>query len=245
MSHFFIKGFVFKTRCFCLNVKFNQQLNNKLNKPSGDYTASRVPKVLLLCYGVDLNEWDLLTKQMIRFPPTFSSFVHHPLSNSHRGIRSGCPEHWDTMENSLFWPLVKIPNPLLPAEGIWGAPGDAQLEETQPQRLKGSSGRASQPPAAGEGQRCHSAAPERELKTIREQARISPGSECFIFLLPLMNLIWRFMLINPDLKQLYLESRFHCRGIPAAWQMQLFWASIASSASSSSIPFLFQTLNVH
>lgn len=117
MSHFLKKGFVFKTRCFCLNVKFNQQFNNKLNNPSGDYTAPRVPKVLSLCYGVDLNEWDLITKQIIRFPQNLSSFVHQPLPNSHCGIRSGHPEPWDTMENPWFQASAQIPEPPLPADG--------------------------------------------------------------------------------------------------------------------------------
>lgn len=200
MSRFFKKGFVFKTRCLCLNVKFNQQLNNKLNKPSGDYTASRAPKVLPLCYGVDLNEWNLIKKQIIRFPQNLSSFVHQPLPENHQGIRSGHPEPWDTLENSWFQLSAQIPEPPLPAdgkscwwspEGLWGAPGAAQEApgaggNTIP-ALKGNWGGASGLPAAGEFQHCHSAAPERAGSQQRA-ARVSPGSEGFVFLLPRMNL---------------------------------------------------------
>lgn len=117
----------------------------------------------------------------------------------------------DPLHKSPAHPSLLVANPSWWGPGgLWGAPGAAQLEEKQSQRLKGNLGRASQLPAAGEGQRCHSAAPER-AQSHQRAAPISPGSECFLFLLPLMNLIWHFMLIKPDLKQLYLESRFHCR----------------------------------
>lgn len=114
--------------------------------------------------GVDLNEWHFIKKQMIRFPQHLSSFVpQQNTRNSHRGISSGRAEHWDTMENSRFCPSAPISKPALPAagraelgelKGLWGAPGDAQLEQTQAQARKGDLGRASQLPAAGEFQPC-------------------------------------------------------------------------------------------
>lgn len=91
-------------------------------------------------------------------------------------------------------------------EGLWGAPGDAQLEQTQPQARKGDLGRASQLPAAGEFQPCTRESwkpPERGSNfTCIRMFYFSPASDEFELAV---------CADNPDLKQLYLESRFHCR----------------------------------
>lgn len=80
---------------------------------------------------------------------------------------------------------------LVEPRGALGAPGAAQEApgaggNTIP-ALKGIQGGASGLPAAGEFQHHHCAAPDR-AESHQGAARVSPGSECFVFLLPLMNL---------------------------------------------------------
>lgn len=242
-------------------MKCNLQLNNKLNKPSDDFTASGVPQVQPWCYRVDLNEWNLIKKKITRFPSNLSSFVHQPVSNSPWGTRSGCPEHWDTMENSQSWPSAQIPNPPLPADGkpelgvprgALGSTWGGSLEH--PSLLGMLSWRKHNPSNWNERWEEHLSSQQqgnvsiailqhqRELETISEQLGFHLDQNVFIFLLPGMNLIWHFLLITPiwnssiweqvPLQALLLHDRCKC-------------SSTAPSASSSSVPFLFQTSNVH
>lgn len=206
--------------------------------------------------GVDLNEWHFIKKQMIRFPQHLSSFVpQQNTRNSHRGISSGRAEHWDTMENSWFCPSAPISKPALPAagraelgelKGLWGAQRGfgEHLEMLSWSKHNPRHGKGTWEEHPSFQQRGNFSLAPGRAENHQRRAPISPASECFIFLLPLMNLSWRFVLITLIWNSSIWKAG-STAGIPAAWQMQLFWASIASSASSSSIPFLFQTLNVH